>query len=105
MPDDALQDQVYLSQFRLFLEELCSDLCRFHHVAEDGLEPQAVRISREVSLDAAGSYADIRVQAQGNRHISLRSNSATPPTSWSPIYRENSASTAALLEAPIGWCC
>ena len=65
MPDDALQDQACLSQFRLFLEELCSELCRFHHVVEDGLDPQAVRISREVPLDAAGSYADIRVQAPG----------------------------------------
>ncbi len=65
MPDDALQDQAHLSQFRLFLEEICSELCRFHHVVEDGLDPQAVRISREVPLDAAGSYADIRVQAPG----------------------------------------
>ena len=65
MTDGDLQDKAYLGQLRLFLEELCSDLCRFQHVAEDGLAPEAVRINREVSMDTVGSYADLRVQARG----------------------------------------
>ena len=60
-----VQDQENPRQIRLFLEEICSELCRFQHVAEDGLAPEAVRINREVSMDAPGTYADIRVQVPG----------------------------------------
>jgi class 3 adenylate cyclase len=50
-----------LRQLAMFVTELCCDLCRFHHVAVDGLRPEEVRIRRELSL-SQGSFADILVQ-------------------------------------------
>ena len=50
-----------LDEFRLLLEELCCDLCRFEHVTNDRLAPEAVRIDREYWLAAPGAFADIRV--------------------------------------------
>ncbi len=55
----------YLNQLRLLLEELCCDLCRFHHVEDNGLHPEAVRIDREYPLGAPGAFADIRVLPAG----------------------------------------
>lgn len=48
-------------ELRLFLEEICCELCRFDHVERDGLPPEAVETIREVRLDRPGAYADIRV--------------------------------------------
>jgi adenylate cyclase len=58
---ESLSVESFSFQFRLFLEELCCDLCRFEHVARDGLRPEQVRITREVYL-APGAFADIRVE-------------------------------------------
>jgi adenylate cyclase len=54
-----------LGEYRLLLEELCCDLCRFEHVTRDGLAPEAVRIDREYWLGAPGAFADIRVAPTG----------------------------------------
>jgi adenylate cyclase len=54
-----------LGEFRLLLEELCCDLCRFEHVTRDGLAPEAVRIDREYWLGSPGAFADIRVAPSG----------------------------------------
>ncbi|MBV9828330.1 MAG: adenylate/guanylate cyclase domain-containing protein [Alphaproteobacteria bacterium] len=48
-------------ELRLFLEELCCDLCRMRHVAQDGLRPEEIRIAREVQLIAHSAFADIVV--------------------------------------------
>jgi adenylate cyclase len=61
MNEKTTKDEVHLSQFRLFLEELCCDLCRFEHVERDGLSPEQVNIDREVFLGVPGVYSDIRV--------------------------------------------
>ncbi|HEY3132570.1 MAG TPA: adenylate/guanylate cyclase domain-containing protein [Acidobacteriota bacterium] len=52
-------------EFRLFLEDLCCDLCRFSHVAYDGCSPEGVRIDREIYLGVRDVFADIRVSAPG----------------------------------------
>src|SRR4030095_2025963 len=57
----GLNESSHLSQLRLLLEELCCDLCRFEHVAENGLRPEAVHIDREFSLGSRGAFADIRI--------------------------------------------
>jgi hypothetical protein len=54
-----------LHQIRLFLEEICSDLSRFHHVEADGVSADAVRVHREFHMGSPGSYADLRVDAPG----------------------------------------
>ena len=54
-------DESHASQLRLLLEELCCDLCRFEHIAADGLLPENIHIAREYHLGAPGVFADIRV--------------------------------------------
>ena len=54
-------EQIYSTQLRLMLEELCSDLCRFEHVAKDRFSPQSIRINREQYLGSPGAFADIMV--------------------------------------------
>ena len=63
--DRMLETMSQLGEFRLLLEELCCDLCRFEHVTRDGLAPEAVRIDREYWLGAPGVFADIRVAPAG----------------------------------------
>ena len=53
------------SQVRLFLEEICCDLCRFRHVSEHGLAAEDIRIRREVRI-GTDSFADILVEPPGN---------------------------------------
>jgi class 3 adenylate cyclase len=54
MPDDA-------GEVRLFLEEICCELVRAHHVECDGAAPESIETTREVRLGPPGAFADIRV--------------------------------------------
>ncbi len=58
-------NESYRRELRLFLEEICCNLCRFQHVYKDGLAPEDVCINQEVYLGVPGLFADIRVQTQG----------------------------------------
>jgi class 3 adenylate cyclase len=60
-----LETKSDLGEFRLLLEELCCDLCRFEHVTRDSLAPEAIRIDREYWLGSPGAFADIRVAPAG----------------------------------------
>lgn len=55
-----------LNQVRLFLEEICSDLQRFHHAEADGVAADSVRVHREFHMGSPGSYADLRVDVPGH---------------------------------------
>ncbi len=48
-------------ELRLFLEELCCELCRFRYMQEAALPPDALRIEREYALAPGGPYADVHV--------------------------------------------
>ncbi|HEX2885494.1 adenylate/guanylate cyclase domain-containing protein [Vineibacter terrae] len=48
-------------ELRLFLEEICCELVRVHHVERDRLTPESVETIREVRLGSPGLFADIRV--------------------------------------------
>jgi class 3 adenylate cyclase len=61
------KDQDYQDHLRLFLEEICCELIRFHHVATDGVKPESVRLNREVYLGTPGAYADIRIMVPGQK--------------------------------------
>lgn len=61
------QSERYLEELRLFLEDLCCDLCRFEHINKDGVQPHQVRITEEAYLGLPGAFADIRVQVDGCR--------------------------------------
>jgi len=50
---------------RLFLEELCCELCRFRHIADNGVAPEDVYIAREVQLAPLSAFADIVVTVPG----------------------------------------
>jgi adenylate cyclase len=63
-PCDVSKD-TSLSDLRLFLEEICCDLCRFRHMQQDSVPADAIRIRREVYLGAPHAYAHIQVEAAG----------------------------------------
>lgn len=69
----------YLKELRLFLEEICCDLCRFQHVTRDGIRPEDVRINQEVYLGAPGAFADIQVTAPGTRPYFVEIKYGYPP--------------------------
>jgi hypothetical protein len=56
-----LTDNLTLPERRLFLEELCCELCRFLHMVDEGLAPETVFVEREVSLGPPGAFSDIHV--------------------------------------------
>ena len=53
-------------ELRLYLEDLCCDLCRFEHVAE-GVPPQHIRIRQDVDLGISGAFADASICFPGER--------------------------------------
>jgi adenylate cyclase len=55
----------YQRQLRLFLEEICCEICRFRHVEMDRVPPDAVQVSREVDLGLPGCFADMLVEPRG----------------------------------------
>jgi adenylate cyclase len=63
MKEATLERASYLKELRLFLEEICCDLCRFQHVTQSGARAEDVRISQEVYLGTPGAFADIQVKA------------------------------------------
>ena len=66
MTDPKTAEQAhFLRQLRLFLEELCCEICRFQVVGHHGLGAEEVTISREVDLGVPGAFADVVVRAPG----------------------------------------
>jgi hypothetical protein len=51
-----------LFALRLFLEELVCNVCRFVHVAEQGISPQELWIRQEVSLGIPNTFSDILIR-------------------------------------------
>lgn len=49
-------------EMRLFLEEICCELCRYRHVTDDSLNPEQILTTREFRLPTPEAFADIRVQ-------------------------------------------
>ncbi len=66
------------SEFRLFLEEVSCDLCRYRHVAQ-GVRPEDVRIYQEVFLGLPGAFADIKVTVPGAPPYFLEVKYGYPP--------------------------
>ncbi|MBM3621044.1 MAG: adenylate/guanylate cyclase domain-containing protein [Alphaproteobacteria bacterium] len=54
-----------LGEVRLFLEEICGELCRMDHVARDGVAAETIVVRREVSLGRTGAFADLHVAPAG----------------------------------------
>lgn len=63
--------QVYFSELRLFLEDICCDLCLLDDLGKGEMPTDAVRIDREYHLGAPSVFADIRVQVAGQRPFFL----------------------------------
>lgn len=59
------QDERHMRELRLFVEEICCNLCRFRHVHQDGVAPESVKVNQEVDLGIPEAFADIRVQVPG----------------------------------------
>lgn len=56
-----VNESIPYPELRLFLEDICCDLCRFIHSAGGSIEPELTAINREAYLGVEGAYADIRV--------------------------------------------
>ena len=74
----TLQENDYLRELRLFLEEICCNLLRFRHAAEGNIDPQHVRINQEYSL-GTDAFADIRVEVAGARPYFIEVKYGYPP--------------------------
>jgi class 3 adenylate cyclase len=55
----------FLRQLRLFLEEICCEICRFQVVGHHDLGAEGVEIAREVDLGVSGAFADVVVRSPG----------------------------------------
>jgi class 3 adenylate cyclase len=53
-------------ELRLFMEDLCCDICRFQHLAE-GVPAESIRIRQDFDLGLPGAFADIRITVPGAR--------------------------------------
>ncbi len=53
-------------ELRLFMEDLCCDICRFQHLAE-GVPAENIRIRQDFDLGLPDAFADIRVTVPGAR--------------------------------------
>jgi len=51
-----------LFELHLFLEELVCNISRFVHTAEQGIDPQDLRIRQQVNLGDSGAFADILIK-------------------------------------------
>jgi class 3 adenylate cyclase len=56
-----MSDKQFEGELRLFLEELCCELCRLKHVTDDGVRPEEIKIAREVQLVPRSAFGDIVV--------------------------------------------
>jgi hypothetical protein len=61
-------------ELRLFLEELCCELCRLRHVREGRITAEDVKTVREVPLSRPNAFADILVTLRERPAILSRSN-------------------------------
>lgn len=52
-------------ELRLFVEQLCCDLCRFLHAAEFSVDHDEIRIEQEIWMGKFGVHADLFVHAPG----------------------------------------
>jgi class 3 adenylate cyclase len=68
-PQKTAEHVHFLRQLRLFLEELCCEICRFQVVGHHGLGAEGVEISREVDLGVPGAFADVVVRSPGRPPI------------------------------------
>ena len=64
-PQRTAEEVHFLRQLRLFLEEICCEICRFQVVGHHDLGAEGVEISREVDLGVPGAFADVVVHALG----------------------------------------
>ncbi len=64
-PQKTTEHVHFMRQLRLFLEEICCEICRFQVVGHHDLGAEGVRISREVDLGVPGAFADVVVRAPG----------------------------------------
>jgi class 3 adenylate cyclase len=70
-PQKAVEHNHFLRQLRLFLEELCCEICRFQVVGHHELGAEEVTVAREVDLGVPGAFADAVVRAPGRAPVFL----------------------------------
>ncbi len=59
--DVVAENDATPGEFRLFLEEICCELCRLRHVREDGLPAERIATVRDTRIGRMDTFADIKV--------------------------------------------
>jgi class 3 adenylate cyclase len=62
-PQRNAEQAHFLRQLRLFLEEICCEICRFQVVGHHDMGTEEVEITREVDLGVPGAFADVVVRS------------------------------------------
>jgi len=65
IPLQRQNDETYLRELRLFLEEICCNLLRLRYAREHAVDPKDVRIKQECALGVPSAFADIRIDVKG----------------------------------------
>jgi adenylate cyclase len=78
MSSDVLVDREYRWRLRIYLEEVCAELCRFRYMADGGQAPDAVRIQREVAV-GPGAFIDILVEPPDSPSYAVEIKFGYPP--------------------------
>jgi len=61
------QGDSYLAELRLFVEDICCDLCLFHDALLEGDSWSPVQVDREYNLGVPNAFADIRIARPGDQ--------------------------------------
>lgn len=62
-PQRHAEQTHFLRQLRLFLEEICCEICRFQVVGHHDVGAEGIEVSREADLGVPGAFADVVVRA------------------------------------------
>jgi len=64
----SIQENRYMAELRLFLEDICCDLCLFHGSPENNKPLEKIHINREFYLGSPNTFADIMIAPSGKSH-------------------------------------
>jgi len=65
IPLQRQNDEAFLREVRLFIEEICCNLLRLRYAKDHAVDPKDVRIKQECSLGVPNAFADIRIDVKG----------------------------------------
>jgi hypothetical protein len=65
-------------ELRVFLEEICAELCRRRHVRQDGARPEDVLIRRDARIGGRNAFTDMLVRPPGGEPYAVEVKTGIP---------------------------